>query len=739
MERNPTALIVDDDRAIQRLLADALAKEGFTVLVEKDGEWALKTFEKKKVDVVLLDLLLPALHGFEVARRMRITPKGRRTPILFVSGVYKSSAHRKEAQDKYGIAEFIDKPINLGKLREALKAALGNAYPEAQREERRRAAIDEKPAESFADEGAREEVAAVEQAAKKSAIQTIKGDFVDKPFPHLLAELYRWRATGALLLRRDKIKKIVYFREGRPFSIKSNLLQECLGKLMIREKMISEGECEESISKMKQSGRQQGTVLIEMGCISPHNLNYALSLQLQTKLYDIFTWTGGDYQFNPKAEIPSDTNTLEMTTAQIIYEGVKRTYDDDRVRAALGPVESLFAHPARDPLLRFQEIGLDEEELSLLQSIDGHKTAGTLVALNLLPPLGTLQFLYAMRCSQMIDLKREAAEGPVEPKFMPRPFGPTHAPGPGETTEENQLPAGHALPPPLPPPPLFSGPPPMPFQVAPELPKASPRGPVPPVPTIPPPPPRGATSLLPELSGLFNTVSAEERDVRERLAATATSMKKMDYFQILGVAPNAPKDEIKRSYFGLAKEYHPDKHFGSYSAEVRNLAAEIFDLISTAHDTLTDEEERSRYVGELAAGVRKDVSDEVSKILAAEGKFQKGEELMRKKLYREAQQAFQEAVDLYDEEGEFHAYLGWSLFQSDPRSQELAERGIEHIETGIRLNPKVDKSYLFLGYIHKAIGRPDRAEKQFEKAIQCNPDCIEALRELRLLGKVKKK
>jgi len=246
-------------------------------------------------------------------------------------------------------------------------------------------------------------------------------------------------------------------------------------------------------------------------------------------------------------------------------------------------------------------------------------------------------------------------------------------------------------------------------------------------------------SLLPELSGVFSTVSAEERDVRERLAATASSMKKMDYFQVLGVAPNATRDEIKRAYYALAKEYHPDKHFGSYSAEVRNLAAEIFDVVSTAHDTLTDDEERQRYLSELSSGVRKDVSDEVSKILAAEGKFQRGEDLLRKKQFAEAHRAFQEAVELYGEEGEFHAFLGWSLFQADPQSQPNAERAIEHVEAGIRLNPKVDKSYLFLGYIHKAIGRPDRAEKQFEKAIQCNPDCIEALRELRLLGRGKKK
>jgi curved DNA-binding protein CbpA len=241
------------------------------------------------------------------------------------------------------------------------------------------------------------------------------------------------------------------------------------------------------------------------------------------------------------------------------------------------------------------------------------------------------------------------------------------------------------------------------------------------------------------LTNIFSTgLSAEERDVRERLAATAAAMKKKDFFQILGVEPNASKEEIKRAYFSLAKEYHPDKHFGSYSAEVRNLAAEIFDLVSTAHDTLTDDEERERYVSDLAAGVRKDVSDEVSKILAAEGKFQKGEELFRKKQFRDAHASFKEAVELYGEEGEFHAYLGWSLFQTDPQANDVAERAIENIERGIRLNPKLDKSYLFLGYIYKAVGRPDRAEKQFEKAIQCNPDCIEALRELRLLGRVRR-
>lgn len=199
---------------------------------------------------------------------------------------------------------------------------------------------------------------------------------------------------------------------------------------------------------------------------------------------------------------------------------------------------------------------------------------------------------------------------------------------------------------------------------------------------------------------------------------------------------SAQREDIKRAYFALAKEYHPDKHFGSASAETRAIAQQIYDLISTAHDTLTDPNEKLRYIDELASGEKKRAEDaDVGKILAAEGKFQRGEDLMRNRAYAEAWKLFQEAITLYDQEGEFHAWAGWALFQADPNRADDAIRGIEQ---AISLNPRLDKSYLFLGYIHKATGRPDRAERQFEKAIQANPDCTEALRELRLLGKSKR-
>jgi curved DNA-binding protein CbpA len=253
----------------------------------------------------------------------------------------------------------------------------------------------------------------------------------------------------------------------------------------------------------------------------------------------------------------------------------------------------------------------------------------------------------------------------------------------------------------------------------------------------PPPPPQNAGSLMPELSEVVSLpkLTNEESTSRERLAAKVSAMRRLDYFELLGVKRGAAREEVKRAYFTLAREYHPDRHFTSASAELRQLAQQLYDLISTAHDTLTDPTERARYLKELEEGVKREDDEDVGKILAAEGKFQRGEELMRARSYADAHRLFKEAIALYDSEGEFHAWAGWSLFQSEPERADDAQRAIEQ---AIALNPRLDKSYLFLGYIHKATGRPDKAEKQFEKAMQCNPDCTEALRELRLLGRARK-
>ncbi len=578
----PTILIVDDDRSVQRLLADALAQQGFSVAVERDGEWAVDTFNKRQVDAIVLDLLLPAINGYEVARIIRSTPRGRNTPIVMISGVYKSAIHQREAVDKHGAVAFIEKPIRLTALFDALRSALGDRYPTVPSETRADAGALALGPEHFADPQAQEEAGLVEKHSQESPVALgIRGDFRQRAFPEVLAEIFHWKGTGALLLRRDKVKKIAYFRDGQPLSIKSNLLSECLGRVMVRERIISEAECEESIRRMKATHRRQGAILIEMGSISPHNLVYALNLQLRMKLFEVFAWEHGEYRFNPRIAPPAETVNLEMSTAAVIYEGVRRHFDVGRLRQVLGGSDDLYVRRSNNPAYPLFDAGLGEEEQQLLQSIEGSKTVANLRALELLSPLDTDRLIYAMKCAGLIELKGRSDAEPV-------PAGSNEA---------------------------ASAPPALPPQGRDEPPDAS-----------------GDAELI-------------------------------------GGAPD------------LAAELHGR-------------------------------------VGEIGL---------------AEAKFQLGEELLRERQYQAAHQLFQEAVQIYDQAARFHAYLGWSRFQMQPEDPASAEAALDALQKAINLNPTVDKSYLFSGYIYKALGQIDQAESHFEKAIQCNPDCTEALHELKSL------
>lgn len=83
METKTTVLVVDDDPAIVDLLRDFLEMEGFGVATALNGEEALQLIEREPIGCMLLDVMMPAMSGFDLCRRIRET---RDMPILFLSG-----------------------------------------------------------------------------------------------------------------------------------------------------------------------------------------------------------------------------------------------------------------------------------------------------------------------------------------------------------------------------------------------------------------------------------------------------------------------------------------------------------------------------------------------------------------------------------------------------------------------------------------------------------------------------
>jgi len=218
------------------------------------------------------------------------------------------------------------------------------------------------------------------------------------------------------------------------------------------------------------------------------------------------------------------------------------------------------------------------------------------------------------------------------------------------------------------------------------------------------------------------------------LTAMAQQFRKQSPFQILGVAENASADEIQAAYGKLCERTHPDRV--SHSGEaLKALAGEVFAMVASAFETLSDPRRRQEFLlGQRKADREAAERAEGRRALDAEIQFQQGDAAMRARDYPGALRCFGRALELYPEEGEYHAHYGWLLHLSHPSNTAMAAEAMEHLQRALKLAPDREKPYLFMGRLCKAIGRADAAEKMFARALKIQPDCLDALRELRLIN-----
>ncbi|MBI3399015.1 MAG: DnaJ domain-containing protein [Deltaproteobacteria bacterium] len=231
--------------------------------------------------------------------------------------------------------------------------------------------------------------------------------------------------------------------------------------------------------------------------------------------------------------------------------------------------------------------------------------------------------------------------------------------------------------------------------------------------------------------------AAEDAALIENLTSKHLQLKSLNYFEVVGVNQDADNGSIKKAYFKLAKEYHPDKYHKNIP-QVKTIASDIFTLINTAYNTLSDKKDRKAYEDSLKSGHKQDITQDVANIMSAEIQFQKGKVALSRKDYKSAKEAFDCALKLNSEEGEYKAYLGWTIFNISPTNAAEANKAKELLEEAISLNPNQDKAYYFIGVIYRVEGKIDEAEAAFGSAVKKNPHLAEALSELRLIQMRKK-
>ena len=123
MNENIKILLAEDERTLAMIIKDSLDDQGFSVTIAHDGEDAFRQYTVSKPDVIVADVMMPRLDGFELARRIRRTDQ--QTPIIFLTA--RSAVNDVVHGFEMGANDYLKKPFGMQELIVRIKALLGRA------------------------------------------------------------------------------------------------------------------------------------------------------------------------------------------------------------------------------------------------------------------------------------------------------------------------------------------------------------------------------------------------------------------------------------------------------------------------------------------------------------------------------------------------------------------------------------------------------------------------------------
>ncbi|MCA9578609.1 MAG: response regulator [Sandaracinaceae bacterium] len=408
-----SVLLVIPDDVVRRRLVSAVERAGYECLGVPTGEAAIDAFVEQPMDIVCVALRLPGRDGSATVESLRWAPSGERTHMVLLGDPEDALVLQRETARLGAVTCLVGDVSDAGVLRVVENVVRQELRP------------DSLPPPS-------PEVGEQEVTRRYTLWDSTEGDFVERylgnlpshpgalhgdlanvPFVAVLAKLFEARATGALALHAtkdkrsttagDSPKKVVFFQRGVPLSVRSNLVDECLGQLLYRRGVIDANVLEESLRRVRAGDGQQGAVLLSMDALTPHELRAALGEQIDTKLLDIFGWTAGTFEFT-EMRPPQETVTLDTPLLELVMRGVRERIPPAVVSEVITRTLDHYAEPVAYRVAPFRRLPLPPECQALLERLDGQCTVRALLHGSAIAGSTLTAFVYVLLCGGAIKL-----------------------------------------------------------------------------------------------------------------------------------------------------------------------------------------------------------------------------------------------------------------------------------------------------------------------------------------------
>lgn len=222
---------------------------------------------------------------------------------------------------------------------------------------------------------------------------TIRGTLETTSVPELLRSLLASGETGILTLRGGEATKSIYIQGGRVVFAASNNPDERLGEHLLVNGRITVRHYLEA-SKLIRPGRRLGAILVELNALEPEDLIPAVEAQVKDLLMELFTWTAGDYELVIKEMDPRDLVTVNLSTENLILEGIRRCRAWSQVMRGIGDLGSVPVSTGSTEVL--YKLDLTAEEQEVLHQVNGVSTIEQICEVSYLSHFESCRILWAL-------------------------------------------------------------------------------------------------------------------------------------------------------------------------------------------------------------------------------------------------------------------------------------------------------------------------------------------------------
>jgi serine/threonine-protein kinase len=178
------------------------------------------------------------------------------------------------------------------------------------------------------------------------------------------------RLSGLLTLKHGSHQKEIYFRDGRPRFIFSNLRTELLGEFLVMKVGVNRERVEEAIRQSRPIGGRLGDALVSTGTVGAHELAEALQAQFKSRFLDIFTWEGGWFGFFENVSTPRASVAMELDPMLAVSEAVRTMYGADLLKAWLTESQNRRLARSDSARVHISELRLLPKEMRVVNLID---------------------------------------------------------------------------------------------------------------------------------------------------------------------------------------------------------------------------------------------------------------------------------------------------------------------------------------------------------------------------------